>query len=192
MGSRIINGWPFRETVVFPLPGPVSKLAGASATAVVPAHRPRRPTGRAAESAASEPSHAAPSPAACSLTSEVRVPGPVATTRGERADSSRSSPGSARHETTASAPTCSCSPSGIWCSIPFRVELRRDLLNRLALLTHLDDAIHQLTVTAQRFVARDRANDLVAGRDTTPPRDHHSPHSVPHGHGPRHAPPPSG
>src|SRR5208337_3590999 len=58
-------------------------------------------------------------------------------------------------------------------AISFHVELHRDLLDRPTLLTHLDDSIHQLTVTAQRFVARDRANDLVAGRDTAPPRNHH-------------------
>src|SRR5262249_28454070 len=58
-------------------------------------------------------------------------------------------------------------------AIAFRVELRRDLLDRLTLLTHRDDSIHQLIITAQRFVARDRANDRVARGGTAPPRDHH-------------------
>ena len=112
MGSRRISGCPSCETVVPPLPCSVSTLPGASVTAVIPSHRPRRPTGRAVGPGASEPSHAAPSPGACSLTFEARGPGSAATTRGDRAALSRSSPGSARHGTTASAPTYSCSPSG--------------------------------------------------------------------------------
>ena len=50
---------------------------------------------------------------ACPLAFEVRGPSPATTTRGDRVVWSRSSHGSARNETRASAPTCSCSPSGI-------------------------------------------------------------------------------
>ena len=62
--------------------------------------------------------------------------------------------------------------------IPFPVELRRDLLDRPALLAQFDDPVDQLIVVSQGFVARNRAHDLVPGRDTIMPPDHCSAHSL--------------
>ena len=70
-------------------------------------HRPRGGTCR------DEPSLVSPRCAACPLALEARGPSPATTTRGDRVAWSRSSHGSARNATRDSAPTCSCSPSGI-------------------------------------------------------------------------------
>ena len=72
MRSRVFNGSRSRDVVLLSLPHSVSSLPGAFATAVVPAHRPRRSKGRAAEPAGSEPSHAAPRPVSCPQGFEAR------------------------------------------------------------------------------------------------------------------------
>ena len=169
----------------------VSRLPGASATAVVPAHRPRRPIGHAEEPDGSESNHAAPSPGACLLTFEAREPAPGNHHSWRSSSLSAILPGSARHETTASALTCSCTPSGSAC-IPFRVQLAAMCLIVRPCVTHLMMRSIISDCNGPTIpLTRDRANQSVE-RGTTPPPDHHLADRSRHARGPRHAPPPSG
>ena len=63
--------------------------------------------------------------------------------------------------------------SGFGRSVPFFVELRRNLRNRQPLLAQLADPFQHLPVVAQRIVPRHRTHDCVIGREAATPNHCH-------------------
>ncbi len=76
-----------------------------------------------------------------------------------------------RDEIRAGASKLACSPSGFLACVPLTSELDRQLFDRQAVPTQLDDAIHHSIVFAQRLEPGGRPDDLAMCGLATSPHD---------------------